>query len=190
MIEEIGGDFFQWLRGFYFVAKNKSVTRACLEMRRNQPTISHQIKRLEKEFGLTLFDRSSGRMELTPEGMVFLENAISIFEIIKEMKRYFDKDQLLQKGNIVIATTYAVIHYFLAQYVAAFNKRYPNVHFDMQGGGLKSILEKLVSAEADFGITNLNDVPETLIYHRLFSTKPVLIAQKRSSYFSETPPPS
>ena len=36
MIEQIGGDFLQWLRGFYFVARRQSVTRASLEMRRNQ----------------------------------------------------------------------------------------------------------------------------------------------------------
>ncbi|MBW1913143.1 MAG: LysR family transcriptional regulator, partial [Deltaproteobacteria bacterium] len=51
MIEEMGGDFLQWLRGFYYVAKRGSMTLAALEMGRNQPTISHQIKCLENEFG-------------------------------------------------------------------------------------------------------------------------------------------
>ena len=84
MIEQIGGDFLQWLRGFYFVARRQSVTRASLEMRRNQSTISHQIKCLENEFGVTLFDRSRGKMDLTPEGKTFLDKAISVFEIIRK----------------------------------------------------------------------------------------------------------
>jgi DNA-binding transcriptional LysR family regulator len=69
------GDFLQWLRGFYYVAKRRSVTQAAMEMRRNQPTISHQIKCLESEFGVALFERSSGKMELTPEGRALLEKA-------------------------------------------------------------------------------------------------------------------
>jgi DNA-binding transcriptional LysR family regulator len=84
MIEQIGGDFLQWLRGFYYVAKRGSVTQAALEMGRNQPTISHQIKCLENEFGVSLFERSSGRMELTPEGDALLEKAISLFESVKK----------------------------------------------------------------------------------------------------------
>jgi len=44
MIDEFSGDFLQWLRGFYYVAKTGSVSLAALEMGRNQPAISHQIK--------------------------------------------------------------------------------------------------------------------------------------------------
>ena len=57
MIKEMGGDYLQWLRGFYQVAKTGSFSMAGREIGRNQPTISHQIKCLEKEYGVTLFDR-------------------------------------------------------------------------------------------------------------------------------------
>lgn len=99
MIEQIGGDFLQWLRGFYFVAKRGSVTQAALEMGRNQPTISHQIKCLETEFGVSLFDRSSGKMQLTPEGKALLEKSISLFETVREMKSEIQGEELEQKGK-------------------------------------------------------------------------------------------
>jgi LysR family cyn operon transcriptional activator len=67
MIDQIGGDFLQWLRGSYFVAKTGSVTQASVEMGREQAAITHQIKCLEEEFGVLLFDRSPGRLGLTPE---------------------------------------------------------------------------------------------------------------------------
>ena len=78
MIDEFSGDFLQWLRGFYYVAKTGSVSLAALEMGRNQPAISHQIKSIENEFGVTLFDRSRGRMALTPEGKKLFEKTISL----------------------------------------------------------------------------------------------------------------
>lgn len=182
MIEEMGGDFFQWLRGFYFVSKTGSVTQAALEMRRNQPTVSHQIKCLENEFGVTFFNRAGGKMELTPEGKVFLEKVISLFEIIKEMKNEIAETDLEHEGKIVVATTHAIIHFFLPRFIVDFNNTHPKVNFDIKGGGLEMILEEVESAEADFGIANLPTVPEALNYHELFETKLKLIASKNSSF--------
>ena len=68
MIEEIEGDLLQWLRGFYAVAEQGSVTQATDLMGREQPTITRHIKCLEKQLGVMLFDRSTGTMKLTAEG--------------------------------------------------------------------------------------------------------------------------
>jgi DNA-binding transcriptional LysR family regulator len=165
------------------VAKRGSVTLAASEMMRNQPTISHQIKCLENEFGVTLFDRSRGRMDLTPEGKVFLEKAISLFEVIKEMKNEIGEAQLQPKGTVTLATTHAIIHYFLPPHIAGYRKQYPKVRFEIEGGGLQMILERIESAEADFGIANLDEVPDTLAYHGLFDTTLMLIARKNASFF-------
>jgi DNA-binding transcriptional LysR family regulator len=188
MIDEISGDFLQWLRGFYFVAKSGSVTQASFEMRRNQPTISHQIKCLEREFGVTLFDRSKRRMELTPEGEMVLEKVISIFEVIKEMKSEIGEAPLQEKGDVTIATTHAVVHYFLPAYITPYQKRYPNVHFKVIGGGMEMILDGVESAGVDFGIASLHKVKKTLSYHTLFSTRPILVAQADNPYFRKKAP--
>jgi DNA-binding transcriptional LysR family regulator len=182
MIEQIGGDFFQWLRGFYYVAKRGSVTQAALEMGRNQPTVSHQIKCLETEFGVTLFDRSSGRMELTPEGEILLERVISLFEIVKEMKGEVKGRSLELKGKVIIAATHAVIHFFLPSFVQEFRENHPLVDFELEGGGLEMILGKVDSAEADFGIAQMFSVPEAFVYHDLFETNLVLIAPRKNSF--------
>lgn len=188
MIDEMGGDFLQWLRGFYYVAKTGSVTLAASEMMRNQPTISHQIKCLETEFGVTLFDRSRGKMDLTPEGNLFLEKAISLFEVIKEMKSEIGEPQLEHRGKITIAATHAIIHYFLPPHIVAFRERYPGVRFELEGGGLRMILERLEAADADFGIANLDEVPDTLAYYGLFETELMFIAKKGMPLFRKRRP--
>jgi LysR family transcriptional regulator, cyn operon transcriptional activator len=182
MIEQIGGDFLQWLRGFYYVAKRGSVTQAAVEMGRNQPTISHQIKCLENEFGVALLERSSGKMELTPEGRALLEKAISLFETVKEMKSEIQGEKLEQKGKVIMATTHAIIHFFLPRFVVEFRKTHPKVDFDIEGGGLEMILERVEAAEVDFGIANLPEVPEPFLYHRLFETTLKLIAPKKNPF--------
>src|SRR5579863_1824156 len=113
MIDQMSGDFLQWIRGFYFVAECGSVTKAAELMGREQPTVTHQIKCLEKEFGVTLFDRSSGAMKLTAEGRVLLEKSISLFEVVRGMKSDLLRERMEYDGHIVIAASYTVIDTFL-----------------------------------------------------------------------------
>ena len=189
MIKEMGGDYLQWLRGFYQVAKTGSFSMAGREIGRNQPTISHQIKCLENEYGVTLFDRSRERMELTPEGKILFEKAISIFEIVKSMQGEIDKAHQQLAGRITIVATHAVILSFLPPYIVDFQKKHPQVMFDVHGGGVKTILERVESADADFGFLNLKSVPNGLMYHNLFETKLMLITP-RNGPFSKTQQPT
>jgi len=121
-------------------------------------------------------------MELTPEGRALLEKAISLFETVKEMKSEIQGEQLEQKGRVVIATTHAIIHFFLPGFMVEFRKTHPHVEFDVEGGGLEMILERVEAAEVDFGIANLPEVPEPFLYHRLFETTLKLIAPKKNLF--------
>ena len=188
MIKEMGGDYLQWLRGFYYVAKTGSFSAAGREIGRGQPTISHQIKCLEKEYGVTLFDRSRDRMELTPEGKILFERAISIFEIVKSMQDEIDKGHQQLKGRITIVATHAVISSFLPKYIVDFHKKHPDVIFDVHGGGVKTILERVESTDADFGFLNLTSVPKGLDYHNLFETKLVLLTPKNGPFAKKKQP--
>jgi DNA-binding transcriptional LysR family regulator len=151
--------------------------------------VTHQIKCLEKEFGVTLFDRSSGSMKLTPEGRLLLEKSISLFEIIRGMRSELLGERMEFDGNIVIAASYTVIDTFLPAYVEKFRSSHPRVKFHMQGGFLESVLEKVESAEADFGISYIESVlPDSMVCHVLFETGMKLIAPKNNRFFPNTSP--
>ena len=68
MIEELSGDFFQQLRGFYYTAHTGSIRKAAQLMNRNPSTISWQIRQLEQQLNTVLFDRYMKRLRITPEG--------------------------------------------------------------------------------------------------------------------------
>ena len=178
MIREFSGDFLQWLRGFYYVATTGSVSLAANEMARNQPAISHQVKSLEEELKVTLFDRSKGRMVLTSEGKELLEHAISIFEIVKEMRAEIGRPNREVSGRISIATTHAINTYYLPGYIIPFQQRHPGAFFKVQGGPLKNIMERVDSAEADFAISSLVETPDSVHYEELFQTRLVLISPR------------
>jgi DNA-binding transcriptional LysR family regulator len=188
MIEEIPGDLLQWLRGFYFVAEKESVTQAAIAMRRGQPTITYQIKCLEKELGVTLFDRSSGKMKLTPEGRNVLENVISLFEDVKEIRNTPRKEQLEYEGKIVIVASHAIIDSFLPQFIVNFINTHPRVTFHVEGGVIEVVFEKVESSEADLGIASIDSVPNTMVCHDLFETGLKLIAPKNNKFFQGKSP--
>ena len=182
MINEFGGDFFQWLRGFYYVAKTGSVSLAASKMGRNQPAISHQIKCLENEFGVTLFNRSAGKMELTAEGKEIFDKSLSLFEIVKRMKAEINENKYKINGQISIATTHAVIFYYLAEYVVNFKKNYADVNFILTGGGFDFILDQVESSEVDFGIAYIKTVPDSNLFYKLFSSVPMLVTPKKGPF--------
>jgi DNA-binding transcriptional LysR family regulator len=183
MIEEIPGDLIQWLRGFYSVVKSGGVRQATVVMGRQQPTITRQIKCLEKELGVTLFDRSSGKMRITPEGKILLERTVSLFENVRAIRSEFSEEELEYEGKIFIAASPAIIDSYLPPYIMDFRKIHPRVNFHLEGGIREMVFEKIESAEADFGIAYFESAPNTIIFYDLLKSGLILIASKNKNFF-------
>ena len=188
MIDEFGGDFFQWLRGFYFVAKIGNVTRAAAEMGRLQPAITHQIKSLESELGVDLFERTKGKMVLTPPGEKLLTKAIAIFELIHELKDELLDEREDLEGKVRIATTQSIIRFVLPEYVAEFSKLYPKVRFNIHGGDLQFILEQVESSDVDFGIFAMENTPDRFESFPLFASHLLLVDSRKKPVLGESTP--
>ena len=71
---------FRQLRYFCIVARELNFTRAAEKLRVAQPALSRQIRQLEEELGVRLFDRDKRRVELTPGGLAFLQEAEAILK--------------------------------------------------------------------------------------------------------------
>lgn len=182
MIPELGGDLIQWLRGFYYTVQTGSMSAAAAKMRRNQPTLSYQIKCLEEFFGVTLFDRSKGKQQLTPDGEYLLEKAISIFEIIQDCQDTFTNAGKNLKGEISIYTYHTVLKYFLSTAAAEFYQAHPQIQFRLEGSTTSEIIKKVESAECDFGIACTDELKTDLDCEHLFSAKLFLIAPRKGPF--------
>ena len=188
MIEEISGDFLQWLRGFYYVAQTNSVSRAATRMGRNQPAISHQIKSLENEFEAELFERRRGKMTLTPQGEIVLEKAILVFELIKQMRNEIQIQLEDLEGRISIASTYAVIQHYLPPLIAEFIHRHPKVAFTLVGVSSEGIMAAVERAEVDFGLLNVAAHSAGMKSYKLFDTRIVLITAVNTRHLKSDKP--
>lgn len=184
MIPEFNGDFTQWLRGFWLSAQSGNMTTASEVAQRTQSAISHQIKSLEDEYGVKLFERRKGRkLELTDSGKLLLEKTVKIFDIINSVKDSIGVLPARLSGKITIVTTYTIVQYFLPQKLALFQQYYPNVEFQIRGeAALEPILEQLQRGKVDMGILCTEENHQEFRMTPLFSTHVALLSPKTGPY--------
>lgn len=177
MIEELNGDFLQWLRGFYYVAKTGSVRKAAELMNRNPSTISYQLRSLEEGLGVTLFDRHNRVMRITQAGETLLEWSITTFEALKNMLASVASEGVNLHGPIQMAATLPIVS-LAVEPIARFINEHPQIKLTIKRNLSGDVRRDVSEAEVDFGILpvirkpageNLEVVARArpfLIYHR------------------------
>src|SRR5271154_4852784 len=93
------------LRTFATVAEQGTVSKASLRLRIAQPALSRQIKELEEELGLRLFDRVRRRLILTGEGEQLLGDCRAVFGAAGELSERAQRLRRADTGVLKIATT-------------------------------------------------------------------------------------
>ena len=75
------------LQVFYTVAKQLSFTKAAEQLFMTQPAVTFQVKQLEEHFSTRLFERSHGKISLTPAGRLVMEYAEKILGVSEELEK-------------------------------------------------------------------------------------------------------
>ena len=95
----------RWLEDFIVLEKTRHFSRAAIEQNVTQPTFSRRIKLLEQEVGVTLIDRNSLPLSLTPAGEIFLGAAKKIVRTAQETKRRCHEVRESELNRLSFATT-------------------------------------------------------------------------------------
>ena len=170
----------QQLKCFLAVAKYKGFSQAANKVFRTQPAISLQIKALEDELKVKLFDRLGPRkVELTEEGKTLFELASPLLEDFNSLKdRFHEACGKTQSGSVRIATHTSVMVYLLPETIKKFKKEFPICDLSIVNRGKKEIVSMVLNGEADIGICSLSDVPSNIEYKVFARFKRLLIAPK------------
>lgn len=144
----------QQLRYITAVAREGlNITAAAERLHTSQPGVSKQIRQLEEELGIQIFERSGKQLvRITPAGEAVLALAKCTLTDVEEIRRTAQEFRDPSHGSLSIATTHTQARYVLPRVVARFARRYPNVALHMHQGTPVQIAELAASGEVDFAI--------------------------------------
>lgn len=139
-----------------------NVSEAAEALFTSQPGVSKQIKQLENDLGIIIFERVGKRLTgVTAGGAQVLAHARCILAEAENLKRYVDDYTRGQHGALVIATTHTQARYALPDAVSRFREHYPEVTLTLHQGMPDQFAEWLVRGDVDLAIAteSLRDAP-------------------------------
>jgi DNA-binding transcriptional LysR family regulator len=132
------------LKVFRSVARHLNFTRAAEELLLTQPAVTQQIKALEDQFGLPLFDRSGGRIALTTAGATLVPYSERLKALSEEAFERVTASAGGETGTLLLGASQTIAQYLLPKFIAAFVREQPRVTVHAISGNTDEMLEALV----------------------------------------------
>ncbi len=145
---------------FVKTAECGSFTKAAELLNYSQSSISRMIGDLEKEWKVSLLERSVGGVRLTSDGMKLLPYAKSVVAEFEKLQMEIDELNGLQSGLIRIGTFSSVATHWLPNIIKEFQKDYPNIDYELLLGDYTEIEEWILEGRVDCGFLRLPTHPE------------------------------
>lgn len=136
---------------FIAVAEEMHFGRAAKRLNISQPPLSQQIRRLEEEIGVRLFDRTRRSVEITPAGRVFLDEARRIVALSEEAVRRTVRAEKGEIGRLAIGFIGSANYSVLPHVIREFRKRFQNVELSLAEMNTSHQLEALHGGRIQVG---------------------------------------
>src|SRR5215469_4753535 len=140
------------LKVFRVVAAHLNFSRAAEELLLTQPAVTQQIKALESEYGVSLFDRTGGHIALTPSGKALLPYALKLKEISEEASVAVAGAAGTMGGQLAVGASQTIGQYLLPALVAQFLRENPRVTVSARSGNTDAILTALAQHAIDLAL--------------------------------------
>jgi DNA-binding transcriptional LysR family regulator len=126
---------------FRKVAEQLSFRKAAEELYLTQPAVSMQIKALEEEVGVVLFDRSGSHVKLTPAGATMLKFAERSVRLLLEGCQALASFGGTQSGALTLGASTTIAQYVLPRILSDFCASHPRVHPTLISGNTEQIVK-------------------------------------------------
>ena len=140
------------LKVFRAVAHNLSFRRAAEDLYLTQPAVSLQIKALEEEVGLQLFDRSGRHVALTAGGEALLQYSERFESLAKEAEDALAVFRGEVRGKLAIGASLTIAQYILPGLLGSFLKQNPQLEVGVTTRNTEHVIEDVVEQRNDLGL--------------------------------------
>jgi len=137
------------------VRNNLNVSAAAEELYTSQPGVSHQIKLLEDELEVQIFERSGKKLTaISPAGHAILEHVADLLNSARNIKRTARDFSDSNRGSLTIATTHTQAQFILPPILQGFSRKYPHIELRVHQGNPKSMCKLAANNQVDFVIAS------------------------------------
>ena len=133
----------------YAVWQEKSFSAAARKLFVSQPALSASVRKVERELGLPIFNRSTTPLQLTDAGRAYIDAAERIFRIKRDLKSYCDDLAGLESGTLRLGGTNFFASCFLPPMIEAFSSRHPHIALSVTESESADLFNKLATEELD-----------------------------------------
>lgn len=143
------------LECFVAVAEQLHFTRAAEQLKIAQPALSQQIRRLEQDLGVELFNRSNRNVALTEFGKALLPRAHQLLNQASIARSEIEEMAGLAYGRLRVGASGTIAAFLLPEILTEFRRRYPNIVLGIVQRRSEPILELIETGNLDVGIIRL-----------------------------------
>jgi LysR family nitrogen assimilation transcriptional regulator len=172
----------------YFVAlyEEKSITKAARRLHVVQPAVSMQIRRLEADYGVKLFDR-------TPQGVNPNTHARALYPLCREtllnaerLRTMLRESSHRLSGELVVGVPPSLALGCLGQTLVEFHDQNPGLQLRVHEGYSANLLDWLIQGELDFAFVNFVDGERRLTYRHLVTEELVVVMGHDTPWKTDT----
>lgn len=160
---------------FCLVLENGSISEAARKSFVSQPAVTRQIRALEEYYGVSFFERSGGKLNVTEAGKIFYPYAKAILEDNERAKEALSELIGNYQIQVSIGATLTIGEYLLPKLFANFKEYYPDLNLTLRIGNTQEILESLRDHSIDIALVEGNIDDDALISEKFADDELILI---------------
>lgn len=136
------------LQIFEAVVRHMSYTRAAEELHLTQPAVSMQVRQLEEELGLPLFEKLGRGITLTEAGQELVPYSQGINRSLRELQDVMESLKGVSRGRLSVAVA-STVNYFAPRLLAAFHRAYPGIALSLDVTNREQLVRLLEANAVD-----------------------------------------
>ncbi|XEC94184.1 LysR family transcriptional regulator [Paenibacillus tarimensis] len=163
---------FIYLKTFREVAKLQSFTRAAEELGYAQSSVTMQIQKLEREYGVPLIERYGRQLRLTPAGEELLKIAVQILDLYDRSKETVARQI---SGTLTIGAIDSLAAFYLPPFLQRLRAEFPGLNIHLHTDKEASIVTKVKDGDYDIGLLLDRAAPDPFLRRITIRPEPLIL---------------
>ena len=173
------------MRYVYTVYEEKSFSKAAERLFVSQPSLSAMVKKVESDYGITIFDRTTTPVSLTPEGEYYIHTAQRVLKLETDMRQHFRECSKGLNGSVTFGGSSFFCANMLSGIIRQFRSEYPDIHVGWKELRNDELAGQILQRKIDFAF-EVDEIKVDGITSMKFGSEEVILAVPVSFAINET----